>query len=679
MFPSKKSRGGSGFDNPEPSSPKVTCIGQVRVKTKKQGKKMKMKACRSKRLSGGEASFRRIEHPHEGLMHQNSQAIQTQQPDCGLNHRNQRWVHLPLTICDALRAFGAEFSCLLPCKSSCFSSCGGGEREKSKEREGANSGGSCGAVFRWLVALQEGEVEGKERDIELVVGEETVEREGRESMVMGIECSSRRRSIFDDMDIKDEIFDVKNDGQEHEAARVSICIPPKNALLLMRCRSDPAKMSALSHKIWEAPVAQHSDDDGEEEEDEEEAEKRDVKGGAVLHEMEEKTEEVGGKSEKLGEGGHEIDEMCADWVVADANAEGHEMGAEDLAASAEEKKHKIEENQDEEEIEEKESAENRGIAEQLADFTPEEESQFMEDEDEPNRFSIDAITIRKMFEEGTKEQDWMTNIKEETEIAEISDLSSSSSPSSSSAEESTAESRETQREEEENEKEFVKSMEKQEEEEEKPPLEGQQELIHQRSEAVPGETLQEERENYPKWEEEEERENTKRVLPDCLLLMMCEPKLSMEVSKETWVCSTDFIRWLPERHPSKKATKAGGSDEPKKKKKAPPQQAAPPVQPARSSISFPAGALEQKMAKTGVGYEPFVLTRCKSAPMRSTAKISATELACSLWGRENGRKMEPHRPPPFGVGAAGGRFLTEGVPATRDIGLSEESCWACFL
>lgn len=659
MFPSKKSRGGSGFDNPEPSSPKVTCIGQVRVKTKKQGKKMKIKACRSKRLSGGEASFRRIEHAHEGLMHQNSQAIQTQQPDCGLNHRNQRWVHLPLTICDALRAFGAEFSCLLPCKSSCFSSCGGGgEREKGQEREGANSGGSCGAVFRWLVALQEGEVEGKERDIELVVGEEALERESRERMVMGMECSSKRRSIFDDMEMKDEIFDVKNDGQEDEAARVSICIPPKNALLLMRCRSDPAKMSALSHKIWEAPVAQHSDVDGEEEEDdenEEEQDKRDVKGGAVLNEMEEKTEEVGGKSEKLGEGGEEIDEMCADWVEADANAEGHEMGAEDLATSAEEKKHKIEENQDEEEVEEKRCAENRGKAEQLADFTPEEESQFMEDEDEPNRFSIDAITIRKMFEEGTKEQDWMTNIKEETERAEISDLSSSSSPSSSSAEGSTAESRETQREEE-NDKEFVRSMEKQEQEAEKPPLEGQQELTHQRSEAVPAESLQEERENYPKWveEEEEERENTKPVLPDCLLLMMCEPKLSMEVSKETWVCSTDFIRWLPERHHSKKPTKTDGSDEPKKKKKAPPQQAAPPVQPARSSISFPGG--EQKVARTGVGYEPFVLTRCKSAPMRSTAKISATELACSLWGRENGRKMEPHLPATYGVGAAGVGF-----------------------
>ncbi|EPS62552.1 hypothetical protein M569_12237, partial [Genlisea aurea] len=30
---------GCSFENPEPSSPKVTCIGQVRVKTKKKKKK----------------------------------------------------------------------------------------------------------------------------------------------------------------------------------------------------------------------------------------------------------------------------------------------------------------------------------------------------------------------------------------------------------------------------------------------------------------------------------------------------------------------------------------------------------------------------------------------------------------------------------------------------------------
>lgn len=41
-----KKRGGGGFENPEPSSPKVTCIGQVRVRSKKQGKKLRTRSKR---------------------------------------------------------------------------------------------------------------------------------------------------------------------------------------------------------------------------------------------------------------------------------------------------------------------------------------------------------------------------------------------------------------------------------------------------------------------------------------------------------------------------------------------------------------------------------------------------------------------------------------------------------
>lgn len=42
---------------------------------------------------------------------------------------------------------------------------------------------------------------------------------------------------------------------------------------------------------------------------------------------------------------------------------------------------------------------------------------------------------------------------------------------------------------------------------------------------------------------------TLNCLPACLLLTMYEPKLSMEVSKETWVCRTDFLH-LNCQHPS---------------------------------------------------------------------------------------------------------------------------------
>ncbi|KAK9937957.1 hypothetical protein M0R45_014720 [Rubus argutus] len=122
------------------------------------------------------------------------------------------------------------------------------------------------------------------------------------------------------------------------------------------------------------------------------------------------------------------------------------------------------------------------------------------------------------------------------------------------------------------------------------------------------------------------RSSQSPVLPDCLLLMMCEPKLSMEVSKETWVCSTDFIRCLPERHVSSSNKKDGG----------------------RSGVD---GRDYRPEAVGSAAYEPFVLTRCKSEPMRSASKLAPE--AC-FW---NNRKLEPHhRPGPLGVGATGVGF-----------------------
>ncbi|GKA23225.1 hypothetical protein Tco_0709187 [Tanacetum coccineum] len=155
-----------------------------------------------------------------------------------------------------------------------------------------------------------------------------------------------------------------------------------------------------------------------------------------------------------------------------------------------------------------------------------------------------------------------------------------------------------------------------------------------------------------------------KTLPECLLMMMYEPKLSMEVSKETWVCSQDFIR----RNPSRKK---------------PPPAPAPPTltaaeiesnsggfttindilrvadggfpaalpQPARSSCSLPvapsmATVLGQKLADA-VGYEPFVLTRCKSEPMKTAAAKLLPE-SC-VW--EN-RKLDRLSRASFGFGSA---------------------------
>ncbi|KAL7087609.1 hypothetical protein ACP275_13G077400 [Erythranthe tilingii] len=178
-----------------------------------------------------------------------------------------------------------------------------------------------------------------------------------------------------------------------------------------------------------------------------------------------------------------------------------------------------------------------------------------------------------------------------------------------------------------------------------------------------------------------EEEPKKKVLPECLLLMMCEPKLSMEVSKETWVCSTDFVRWLPERprKPVKSAKSGGGCDHapPSKRRlsidsklKPVAAHALPSVaedgcryqhyQPPRSSCSLPAAAaaasmatmIEQKLVNA-VGYEPFVLTRCKSEPMRSAAAKLIPE---SCFWKNAVTKLEPHGRAALGVGAAGVGF-----------------------
>ncbi|MCD9642090.1 hypothetical protein HAX54_028725 [Datura stramonium] len=246
---------GSGFENPEPSSPKVTCIGQVKMKTKK---KVRQSRSLSKRRS--DISFRKLEQAPEerGLLIQNQRSssvhFQPQDQCAAAAHRNQRWVHLPLTIYEALR----EFSCLFPCRSSCFST-----NEKEKEgkvngsREVDNNGGqrACGdVVARWLVALHEGEAE-ETRGIELVVTNGKEEEERMEEMQSTMRSS--RRHVFEGIEFKDhECVEMKE-----EKARVSICIPPKNALLLMRCRSDPMKMADITNRFWESPTRKETDEE----------------------------------------------------------------------------------------------------------------------------------------------------------------------------------------------------------------------------------------------------------------------------------------------------------------------------------------------------------------------------------------------------------------------------------
>ncbi|KAL2331391.1 hypothetical protein Fmac_018972 [Flemingia macrophylla] len=618
MFPTAGKRRGCGFENPEPSSPKVTCIGQVRVKTKKQGKKMR---ARSKRR--GEASFRKVEqvgpnanangNPNTDLTRQNSQGVNFHHQNC-LKHRNQKWVHLPLTICEALR----EFSCFFPCRSSCMSS------EKEKEKGGGEREGSCGAAFgRWLVALQDGE--GKGRGIELVMEEEEVDVDGRER---GERSHSQRRHVFEDIDVDlvvGEEEEKKHEqlvGEEEEKGRVSICIPPKNALLLMRCRSDPVKMAALANRFWESPVhkdkcqSQEEHDEGEEEEDTE------------AEEEQQEEEDDRGQHIKMEE--HEEQHHQAEEEVDRETKEDNISERETVVASEEE--------QDGKQWCESESRENQ----QCKEFSQEEEKG--DEEKEANGDAIDkgeTLTLPEAHSDPEKhkteleEMNLQEGKEEERENDESPELSTSPETFTTS---------EPEKDEAEPETEAVTAE----------TSEGSTEEEQPQQPDPTRDPESKERENGSKREERE-----REALPECLLLMMCEPKLSMEVSKETWVCSTDFIRWLPER-PAAAGKRVAG--ETLNKPKAKPKPSPPLMQPPRSSCSFPAvpggGAgvsmaamIEQKLvgSKSGNGYEPFVLTRCKSEPMRSSAKLAPE--AC-FW---NNRKLEPHPPAAqLGVGAPAG-------------------------
>lgn len=649
MFPATGKKRGSGFENPEPTSPKVTCIGQVRVKTKK---KVKQSRSLSKRRSGsGEMSFRKIEQATEGFNQtddrlllrnqrysQGNSSVHYQQQEC-VSHRNQRWVHLPLTICEALRAFGAEFSCLFPCRSSCFST---NEREKEEKGGENNEQRSCGAVFaRWLVAVQDGEG-GKRRDIELMVasGEEE-----RTEAATGGSVRSSRRHVFEDIEFNDEIVEMESGVANEEKGRVSICIPPKNALLLMRCRSDPLKMADLTNRFREAPVVK---DEHYEDEDEEEA---------------------AGELEKFGENKHieVVDcQKCEPSNEVEATEKLCKMPDEtSLSVDLDE----IEENpevMEVMEIEEESREEQKHETCELAAEIKQEDDQI-----EYLEQSVQLVNQR----EDNEDREYIHI----GEIAEGGEEKGTNSTRSSLSENSNRGSIEIENDEvelvteeaaleEEEEERFKSNIMKEIQEilmlgyiEMKSTI-SQQQSEHEEQEAAiqNDERIEEEKQiEQPKEPETEEKES---VLPDCLLLMMCEPKLSMEVSKETWVCRRDFLRWLPERkqHP-KPPKKEIPEEQPKRRRstdtKPTEHRNKHLLQPTRSSCSLPAATgmsmtslIEQKLVNAAA-YEPFVLTRCKSEPMRTAAAKLTPENCC--W---KNRKIEPHRPATFGVGAAGVGF-----------------------
>ncbi|KAJ3692267.1 hypothetical protein LUZ60_012617 [Juncus effusus] len=681
---------GAAFETAEPTSPKVTCIGQVRVKGKQRRKKAKgamMVRSRSKRVVGTEVSFRR-----EGEMGRERER------ECMPGARNQgSWVYqIPVSICDALKAVGSEFNCLLPCsgKSFCSSSSGPkgtGEEGKVKRR------GSCGAVLaRWLM-MQENEEVKREVEEELEREEQMVEMERKVEVVTDWE----ERRMVEEFEVeirkKDEILVVGEgeEGEGEEKGRVSVCIPPKNALLLMRCRSDPVRMAALANRLWGSPVRKvHAQEEEveEREEEEEEEEERDCGGenkAAIVGEDEgERVCEASVSEETVSEAERadlkEIQaEVCEQNTVSDSKLEEKEDLDEptkesfeqnvDPPCSNETEKEKdcnstctesqahsdpielTKEETTEAQIAKEEKQSNETKARRSTSCSPsraEEEKKQRQyrmrrqrsnggggsssrekdsrrhsfsSEGDPRRSSFSSVKDGRRSSFSIEGRRWSFSIEQEDiVIAKQSEVSKGKKKSKAC-------SPETEQVENGGDKEGDKRTEEKEKEKTEEKMERKLEMIAT------------------------ERKKSGE-LPDCLLLMMYEPKLSMEVSRETWVRPTDFINWRahkrqnpPPKTEETKAeeTKTEETDEQKKdtqkvtwaEETADPEvEMLPAVQPVvkggneeknRVKIELPAEVL----------YAPFVLKRCKSEPMRASARLVAD--AC-FW-------KERHRP----IGAVG--------------------------
>ncbi|MQL80856.1 hypothetical protein Taro_013304 [Colocasia esculenta] len=563
------------FEAAEPSSPKVTCIGQVKVKTARMKKKKTLRSASQRAgRGGGEATFRRLEERGgEGEARDGGE-----DRDC-LPNRNQRWVHLPLgSICDALRAFGSEFSCFLPCggggRSHCASSTGA-EREKGERTGGVAEGngvaekrardggmGSCGAALaRWLMAVQESEGVKRGEMVELVVEEVDGRGMAREVRGMEVPVDAEKGGLV----VKEEREGRLGGAAPLAAAACApataeddgetVCVPPPNALLLMRCRSDPVRMAALATRFWGSPAAARVQVEVDEED----------------HEGEEEEEVADHKKEESYR--HDVLKKDGEEPEKDAGQEGRRRWSF--------------------------SSERRPV---LVDTTAEAAAVVM-----------DKKRKKKKKKEG----------EEEPGAAREDDL-----------------------------------------------------VVEVRSFERPIAAAA-----APAAAEEARRRGEKRdELPDCLLLMMYEPKLSMEVSRETWVCTSDFLRFRPHHHrhqpqqqprPAMDAGAAqgedagdgGGAAENKAEvtaasdavslphpSQSPPPPPTAPAPAAASPTPAPAPAPPPEAAKTPEKKPasaaassplgaPFGLTRCKSEPMRSTAKMEPD--ACFWKSR--------HRP----IGAAG--------------------------
>ncbi|RLN11841.1 hypothetical protein C2845_PM09G13130 [Panicum miliaceum] len=724
MFPSGSTGGGrrgrGGFEPAEPSSPKVTCIGQVRVKGgKRKPKHASAAALRSRSRRGGvggggsaEASFRRAGDDRDGPQ-----------------GKNQGWVYqIPVNICEALKAFGSCGG-----RSLCSPSRPGGAGERGalsadthggkKRRQRAPAGGSwlCGAaVARCLLAIQEEEDDEVGKGAAVVPAEEM--RASDVGLVMeGWDVEEEKAVMVGEMEVevekKDEILVV----EKEEEGRVSVCIPPRNALLLMRCRSDPVRMAALATRFWGSPaaatveqvgndVAGEVDNDkeggGEEEEAEPEECKDEARHSAVSVRDVNWGECGGGEAGEIDQAQAETEESskCGDLVEKEKDVscrvevEETQIVRKDSALEVSLGEDTSEENQGlsmvelvvdkgEEDAPAQEKVEDEvkgrrsissyspsaGLKEDrnrlrrlssrrrvstssraslASDRVGRRHSFSAEMEARRSSFSSLKDSRRASFSIDRDGRRWSFSIEQEHLVAEPKVLMASRKGKKASYEQ-------------ESEKDCAVAVapnsaeegqesydDGKEEETTKNGEEGETQGVETNQEVQKVETRAEDGEAGLVVQ----RRKKSGELPDCLLLMMYEPKLSMEVSKETWVCSTDFVHWKSYQgknnhngHPQKAS--ASGNDaaiatgEPEDKKNAEGSTvasvsqetkdpstvnlaAAPKPPPVAQKTPLKPGTTEQKMKlelpliTNAAAYAPFVLKRCKSEPMRSSARLA---------------------------------------------------------
>lgn len=643
---------------------------------------------------------------------------------------------IPVNICEALKTFGSCGG-----RSLCSPSRPGGAGERGalsadahrgkKRRQGAPAGGSwlCGAaVARCLLAIQEEEDDEVGKGAAVVPAEEM--RASEVGLVMeGWDVEQEEKAVMVgevEVEKKDEILVV---GKEEEG-RVSVCIPPRNALLLMRCRSDPVRMAALATRFWGSPAAATVEQVDNEVagclNDNEEEEEEDAGAGAEAEPVECKDEArcsaVSIKDLKCGECGcdendgaeaGEIDQAkieaeesskCKDLVeekddascragVEEAQIVRKDAGLEVSLGEVTERENQgpdmVELVVSEEEVPSQEKVEEemkgrRSVssyspsaalkedrtklrrlssrrrvstssrASSSSDRVGRRHSFSAETEARRSSFSSLKDSRRASFSIDRDGRRWSFLIEQEHLVAEPKVLMASRKGKKTSSE---AES--------EKDSDVVapNSAEEGQESYDDGKEEETTENIEEEGKAQHAETNQEVEKVETRADECEgeavsviQRRKKSGELPDCLLLMMYEPKLSMEVSKETWVCSTDFVHWKSyqgknnRNHRQQKASASGeaaatGAVETEKKENAevttvlndaqeskdpstvnsampmpcPVVQKTPPFKPATAEQKL---KLELPLVTNAATYAPFVLKRCKSEPMRSSARLA---------------------------------------------------------